>query len=495
MSPLVFASLLITQVWSLSETAAPQTLRLQDALKLVDERGIAVRVARADEESALAQQQRAFSVLMPRVDVETQYTLNCQLGGDPGVDCGDQTVQFVDDDFLSGQELLFHAVADSARAQAQQVPDPAQQQQLIATADALDKAGTTIGNTNNDPVVVAPAHIVTGSVTLSVPLLVLPAWTALDSAKDVAEFRKEAAREAQRQSHLAVTRAWLAAARQARVVDVAASRLADARTRTASLTAGEAVGGISPLVVDGARLEELAAETALVEARTAARHARARLGVLIGQRTDFALDDTDHTDTFAAAAPNDPDAVAAQAVQRRLEVKAAALQARVADRDGLAAWQGYVPEVRAFAQLRGTTNTGGFITAPFGSAVGVGLKWNLWDGGERHGRVALASSAGSVAEARHDEAAWSIEAEVRGAVVDVTRARAVLAVAERAVVVARARLAATELAVSTGVRSEVDLALAASARHTAEVDLISARVGVAAALVGVIAASGDDVQL
>jgi hypothetical protein len=56
-------------------------------------------------------------------------------------------------------------------------------------------------------------------------------------------------------------------------------------------------------------------------------------------------------------------------------------------------------------------------------------------------------------------------------------------------------LAATELAVSTGARSEVDLALAASARHTAEVDLISARVGVAVALVGVIAASGDDVQL
>ena len=495
MNALLFASLLISQTWALSTTTTPQTLRLQDALQLVDERGVAVRVARADEASAMAQEQRAFSVLLPRVDFDTTYTFNCQIGGDPGVDCADQTVQFVDDDFLSGQELLFHSVADSARAQAQQVADPAQQQTLLARADALDKAGTTIGATNNDPLIVAPAHIVSGAVTLSVPLLVLPAWTALDAARDAAAFRKDAAREAQRQSHLGVTRAWLAAVRQARVVDVATARLQDARTRSAALTAGEVVGGISPLMVDGARLEELAAETALVEADAAARHARARLGVLTGLRTDFVLDDAGLVDRFAERAAIDADTAATHAVERRLEVKAAALSARVATRDGIAAWQGYVPEVRAFAQLRGTTNTGGFVAAPFASGLGVGLKWNLWDGGERHGRVGLAAAAGDVADARHDDATWTVEAEARGAVIEVGRARAVLAVAERAVVVARARLAATELAVSTGARSEVDLALAASARHAAEIDLVSAKVAVAVAVVGVIAAGGDDVVL
>lgn len=476
--------------------AQPQTMTLQMALALVDERGVAVRAARADEEIALAQARRAFSVLLPRVDVDASYVFSCQAGAD-SFNCDDQTAQFVSDDFLSGQELLFHAVADGTRGQAQQVPDPARQQALLAQADDLDAAGTKIGNTDNDPIVIAPAHVVNGNLTLSVPLLVLPAWTALENADDAARFRKLAAAEARRLSRLGVTRAWLAAVQKARVVDVADDRLRDARIRRSALEAAEAVGAQSPLVTDGARLEELASEVALVDARAAAGSARARLGVLCGVEDDFIVNDAGFVDGLIknSVSPDVAavDAVAARAAEQRIEVKAAALQQRLADRDGRSAWQGYLPEVRGFAQVRGTTNTSGFVDAPFATGAGVSLRWNLFDGGERQGRVDVANASVAAAAARSDDALWTVRAEVRGATVEVARARAVLAVAERAVVVAGDRLRAVELAVSSGARSDVDLSAAASARAASEVDLVSARIAVALAVVSVSAAAGDDV--
>lgn len=483
---------------ALKATEHPAVLSLDDALARVDERGVALRTARADEEVALAQSRRAFSLLLPRVDVEGSYAFNCQVGveGDAaGFDCADQTAQFVSDDFLSGQELLFHAVADGTRGQAQQVPDPAQQQALLARADDLDSAGTKIGKTNNDPIVISPAHIATANLTVSVPLLVLPAWAAVENADDAAQFRKRATDEARRLTRIGVTRAWLGAVQRSRIVDTATARLNDARTRRAALEAAEAVGAIAPLIVDGARLEELAAETALVDADAQARTARARLGVLFGADVDFAVDDRGVVDGFIAAGSSvDAEVVAARARDHRFEVEATALQARIAERDGRAAWLGYAPEVRAFAQARGTTNTGGFVDTPLGTSVGVSLRWNLFDGFERQARVDSAAAAGRSANARRDDAINSVTAEARGAAFDVARARAVLAVAERAVVVARDRLAAVELAVSTGARSDVDLSAAAAARAAADVDLVSARVGLAAAVVSVRAAAGDDVN-
>lgn len=479
------------------------TLTLTDAFHRLQERGVDVRVAAAEADVASAQADRAFSVLLPRIDVDGSYAFNCQLGGDggvagvAGVDCADQTTQFVSDNFLSGQELLFHAVADANRAQAQQAPDPAQQQALLARADALDDAGTTIGKTDNDPVVLAPAHIASGNLTVSVPLLLLPAWTALESANDVADFRRQARDEALRLSQVGLLQSWLAALAAARVVDVAEARFTDASTRRGALEAAEAVGGVSALVVDGARLEELAAEAALLDARTAARRSRARIGVLLGDARDFALDDNGVIEDITARADDvtaDVDGRVARAVQSRFALRQAALSTRLADRDGRAAWMGFVPEVRAFAQLRATTNTGGFVAAPASSSLGLSLRWSLYDGGERGGRVDAAVAQGRIAQARADDAAVRVEDDVRAAVDDVVRARAFLQVAERAVRVARDRLQAVELAVSAGARSDVDLSAAAAARHSAEVDVVRARVGVAAAVIAVDAAGGAAVH-
>lgn len=482
-----------TSPLALAPSKRAEVLTLDDVLALVDERGVAVRVARGEEAVALAQSRRAFSLLLPRVDVDGSYAFNCSVGGaaaDWGVDCADQTAQLVSDDFLAGQELLFHAVADGTRAQAPQVPDPAQQQALVERADALDDAGTTIGKTSNDPIVVAPAHVASGNLTVSVPLLVLPAWTAVENADDAARFRVLATKEAKRMSRWGATRAYLAAAQKERVREVAAARLREARARRGALEAAEATGAVAALVVDGARLEEFAAEAGLVDADAAAASARARLGVVIGRGVEFAVDGA-VVDAIAARVVDDADAVAARAGAQRIELQAAALQARLADRDGRAAWQGLVPEVRAFAQLRGTTNVGGFVDAPVGSSVGVGLRWNLWDGGERQGRIDAAAANGDIAGARRDDARATVDAEARGAVRDVARAKAVAAVAARAAVVAGDRLKATELAASTGARSDVDLVAAASAKNAADVDLVSANVGVALAVVNVAVVAGD----
>ncbi len=466
-----------------------EVLTLDDVLTLVDERGVAVRVARAEEAIAIAQTARAFSVLLPRVDIDGSYAFNCNVG-ENGYDCADQTAQFVSDDFLAGQELLFHSVADGTRAQAQQVPDPAQQQALIAKADALDDAGTTIGKTDNTPLVVAPAHVASGNLTVSVPLLVLPAWTALENANDAAQFCTLATKEAKRLSRWGATRAYLAAAQKERVREVASARLRDATSRRSALEAAEAAGAVAALVVDGARLEEFAAEAGLVDADAAAASARARLGVVIGRGVEFAVDGS-VVDVYAGRAVDSAAVVADRAGKQRIELQTAALQQRLADREGRAAWQGFVPEVRAFAQLRGTTNVSGFVDAPLGTSLGIGLRWNLWDGGERQGRADAAAANVDIATARGDDARATAFAEARGAVSDVARARAIAAVALRAAGVAKDRLTATELAVSTGARSDVDLVAAASAKNAADVDLVSARTAVALAVVNVAVVAGD----
>jgi outer membrane protein TolC len=471
---------------------SPPTLTLADAWAAVEQRGVAVRTARAEEEVALAQRDRAFSLLLPRVDAEANYVFSCQIAGGSAVDCADQQVQFIGDDFLRGQEFLFQSVAEGTRARAGVVA-PEQQPALLAQADALDAAGAAFGATDNTPTVIAPAHVVSGSVTLSVPLVLMPAWSALASANDAAQFRKEVVVEATRQAKIGVALLWLQAVRQAEVVTLTRVRLADAKVRVAAVERAVALGTTSELVVDGAKLEELAAESALMDATTAAAAARARLGVLIGRNEEFVASGemVEQLSTMI----NVDDGVIERAVAGRIEAKAAALQQRIAEREGDAAWFGYAPELRAFAQLRGTTNVGGFIQAPFATGVGVALKWNLFDGGERQGRVVAAVAQTKISAIKQQDLQLAIAAEIRGALLEGERAHAKMSVAERAVALARSRLAAVELAIATGVRSDVDLSAAAATRHAAEVDHVSARIGVAAAAIALRTAAGGAIEL
>jgi outer membrane protein TolC len=468
---------------ALAPTSQPTSVQLDHALERVQQRGVEFQVAEAEHDEAQAQARRAFSVLLPRVDVEGSYVFSCQLAGNDAVDCGDQTTQFISDDFKAAQALLFRGVADGTRAQAPLAPAE-EQAALYARADALDDGAAAIEAIDNTPVVLAPAHVASGQITASVPIVLVSAWTAMQNAEDYVTLRRAAAAETLRLARLGVARAYLGAVLQDRLRRIAAARVSEAETRVNAIRKAESVGSQSELMVHIATAELLAAKTAAVEADTAALQARARVGLLIGQETDFDIVDDGLVERIVAMTPT---------TQARFEVEAAMLQQGIAQREAAVGWQGMIPEVRAFAQLRGTTNTGGFVAAPMASGLGVSLRWSLFDGFERNGRADVARAQGRIAHSRAMAAQRQARAEVNGAAADLAQARARLALAKAVVEVAQKRLSATELAMQEGANTVVEVSAAATAKQSAENDAAAADIGVAMATLAVLAAAGAGV--
>lgn len=472
-------------LFGLRPSDAPATISLEDALQLAATQSFDLRIAREKVVQQELQVQKAWAMLLPNLNAGGNYTFNC-IGteGAPFLSCDDQTISFASEEQLDQQKLLFSSLGEILRQVAGFEQDPARQAELGQRADQLFDTADEFERAKGDiqPIVVQPAHVVTGNLTLSMPLFNGRAWPLLQNAQTAVEAVDLAGNQARAALLFAVARAYYGAYTTRRMWQASREQLASAEAHRSAVTERVALNAASPLVLRRADLDVIRAEQGVRAAESAYRLAIGGLGNLIGVQTFF--DVGEPPPQVAIESEHGVDQLLSLAYQARPDLRAQKLALTIADRNRVEAWMQFLPSFNLVAQGRATSNVNGFVATPFTGAVMVTASVPLYDGGTRY--VNLKETASRIREEllRVRQLEYRIEGQVRGNVSDLSLKAQALGLAREAVAVAQQTRDQAQSLYDVGAATPLDVSDANLAVYFAEMDLLRAELDLQQARLG-----------
>ncbi len=415
----------------------PRTLTLDEALRELERQNLTLAQARSRAQEATGVQRQALAPLLPTLTASGSYARN----------------------------------SDEARVNIGQllsvlpVPPP---------ASALPP-----------PITIQPLEQLQIMGTLRVPLVVPQAWFDLAAAGQAAEAAEASSEATRLQLRAALAQsAWLAG--EGEEVVAASERAVDtAREQEQSARRAVAAGTAAPLSILQAQTETTRRASDLVRARSDMDRARLALGVLLGRAEPLRI-------LLPPAAPPaglDGEALAAEALSRRPEIRAQEALSRSAGRQLDSAWWRLAPQLSASA-----TAFASDVAYPTGQKDGwratLDLTWTLYDGGLRYGKALQAEAALAGAGAASSEQRIEVVQQVKDAVRDVAVARERLQLAERQRELAAETAASAHRSFEAGVAGSVDVLDANDRLYQSEVGLAQGRAQLGVALVSLDRAAG-----
>jgi outer membrane protein TolC len=373
-------------------------------------------------------------------------------------------------DLAIARESIAQASADVGRARALLLPSVALQGRYTRNDR---EAGFDLGGF---AVTLQEREQLDGSATLTVPLLVAPAYPALSAAKRGREASEASFEATSSELLLGVAQAYYAAAgadellaARKNAVEVTARTLRDARTRLAA-------GAASQVDVTRAELATVQAEQAVTEAAGARDAAYRGLATLILLREPFTV----APGTRAAPAPASAQELTAAALRTKPELRAlersvSALDAQLASN----AWS-WAPTVAAFATAR-QSSVAGMTGEKEAWLAGIQLDWKLFDGGTRSADRSDLQSQRRAADTQLARERDALADEIADRARAVETKKSALAAAERGLALAEETLATVRVQYAAGAVTQIELLQAQDARVASEVSLAQARFDLAMA--------------
>lgn len=330
-----------------------------------------------------------------------------------------------------------------------------------------------------------------GTVSLSQPILSLPAFPLYAQAKHALEAERWGAAQDKRLVAFDTARAFLVVRTNQRLLDSANQRLERARAAQANAEARAKAALTSVNDVTLAMVDTAAAarEVALAEGNLA--KAYVQLGFLVGRPVAGALADSGMTMRAAEAGAFRAEDVVRIAEGRRPDVRAAEERTLAARENAKEPLYRLAPTLGLSAQVKLTVAPVAPEKAHDESAQ-LTLTWNLYDAGVRYAdrRVRLAQAESQAL----DEKALrrSIAADVGLALASLKAAREAHRISGEAVEAARKHTAETEILYQQGLARALELVTANGRRYDAEVARETARLSMAQAYLDLRFAIGLD---
>ncbi|MFL5263576.1 MAG: TolC family protein [Anaeromyxobacteraceae bacterium] len=430
----LLAALALLASSPLAEDAPPATLSLAEALRLLDDRSLALAQARARIDEAAGVSRQALSAALPTVQIGGSYTRN----------------------------------SDAARAPIGQ---------LLARQNPGAPAPPDL--------IIQPLEAFSASGAVRVPLVAPSAWADVSAAR-AAERGAEASAEALRVQlrGALVQSAWAASAGE-EIASATLRAVASADEQARSAERAVAAGTGVPLAVLQARTEAVKRRSDLARARADLERARLASGVLLGRAEPVRI----ALPAAASPAALDAGALTGEALSRRAEIRAAEAQVAAAERQLASARLRWLPQLSttasAFAQD---------VPLPTGKTDGwrltLDLGWTVYDGGLRDGRARQASGAIATARAAAEAQRVAVAQEVKDAARDVALAVERLHLAEEQAGLAGEAAATARRGFAGGVASSLDVLDANDRLYQSDIGLADARARLGLALAALDRAAG-----
>ncbi len=296
--------------------------------------------------------------------------------------------------------------------------------------------------------------------------LIAPAlWPSIAAAytgERVANLNVENAR---REVLFGVAQAYYAVANLRQLVVVAERQLALTREREKDARVRFQAGASPKVALLRAEIDRAQAEQDLKRSQNSHQSARLALATLVGRPVDFEVE--------IPPAPRPPEGdPEAAALRDRPDVLAAASSVDLAKQQRTATWLRYAPSVGAFGQLR-WTNFSGFSGHETTWAAGVGVSWNLLDGGLREAQIREANARVAEADAARQNAQVQAVEEVRRARLDMESALGNKAKASERVALARENERLVSVSYKAGSATYLESTDATESLRQAEISLVA----------------------
>ncbi len=468
----------------LPDDGTREALTLTDVLRIADAEAADVRVAAERVVQSEANLRRAWSGLLPQVNLNGSWQLACTGGGVDVLSCADRTTNLVDPDQLDQQANLLEGLAQVFITAADASNDPEQAADLRAQAAEMQAGADSAREQakNVEPVVVQPANVFSSTLTIAVPLFNGRAFPLLLNAYEAVDVAGHARDQVKNALLYSTTRAYHGAVAAKKLVGIAERQLESAARHKAATAARVEAQTQPPLSLRRAELEELRAKQQLANARNSYDVSVATLGLVLGREQAF--DVVEPEAVAKVAVPASLDALLEQALTSRPDVQAQRKALEIARRGELDAWMMFAPSVNLVAAARATSFTQGFVRDPVTGTLSITATLPLYDGGLRY--AALKDSASRVREEsiRARQLEDRVRAQVRGNARDVRVKQDQLALSKESAAVARTAHEQAQAMFDAGVGTALDVSDTALALFVAENDLARAELDLQLARIG-----------
>ena len=314
-----------------------------------------------------------------------------------------------------------------------------------------------------------PATSWQGDLTLRVPVFYPKVWSDYGSAKDAVDAAKLSSQESERQVIAGVADLIVSVVTAERLAEVARSSL-KAALATVDLTKRRAALGASN-TLDVLRVEGEASlsRSQVVTTNEAVIRAREALGSALGSPQEWGVTPDIQVDALVADAQrscrqeND--------VEARTDVRAAKANVGVAERRLKGIDYTYLPTVDAVSSLDVYSPVSGINDRHETWSIGGILKWNLYDGGLRGGLRDSAKATVDAAQADLAEAKRAASLQVTQALRQVQVAEANLAVSSKTREIDSETARLTKISFLNGSGTSFDLVTSEAQLRVAEADL------------------------
>lgn len=250
-------------------------------------------------------------------------------------------------------------------------PDFSKPAQLITNPD---------GSVNVIPQVmratILPLNQWAGQISVTQPLLVMPAYFGIANAKTASELTEEQTTFARNEIILGISQAYYGAVAARRLIEVSAAQLESAKEQERVAKARFDVGEIPKVGYLRAAVQRATFEQDLRRAQNAYVSTKIALAALVGIEGPFSVE----APPEAEIPRGSRDELIRVALEERKDLKASRLAVEVAERAIKTAWWQFAPVVLATGQVN-FTNFGGFTGNATTWTVGVSAILNIFDAG------------------------------------------------------------------------------------------------------------------
>lgn len=364
-----------------------------------------------------------------------------------------------------------------------------------ALAQALPKLSTSGTFTHlftlPDPNVSGvPANQFIGTLDLRQPLLNLPSWNNVGTAKELQRSAEYTQKDIQRQLLAVVAQNAVAVITSERIAESNRVSLASALS-TADLTRRRAALGASNAVdVLRAEQEVATSRAQLVAGDETVLRSREALGVALGYTGQWGVSPNVRVEELEQTAFGFCRPV--PSVESRADVRAAVKSLDAAKKDRTTADYTFVPTVDLVSQL-------GYYSFQFRSPsldhlswyAGATATWLLFDGGDRYGQRRQKEALRTIAQETLTQTQRKATLEAIQAERNILVARATLEVASSARDIAKESARLSRVAFMNGSGTSFDLVDSAKRLREAEIDLLNKQFGVFQAEIAAFLAKAD----
>ena len=327
-------------------------------------------------------------------------------------------------------------------------------------------------------------HQLGGQLQFSQALIAPPLWPAIRAAyigEEVAELSVENARKeilfAVAQIYYGAVGLREATELQERMLEVVLAHERDAELRVEQGTAPR-------VALLRARIERTQAEQDLVRTRNSYRGVLSSLATLLDRDPDFEVERPPSPDPI-----EEDEDLAGSALELREDVRAARVAVDLSEEMRKVVRNRYLPAIGLTATYQ-RSNVRGF-TDEYGSWVaGVGLSWNLFDGGLRESELQEAEARISERRAQASSAAARARDEIRRAKLELESAQANLVTAREQALLGSENVELLQQAFEAGVATSLEMVDANAALRAAELARINEQLNAELAALALARAAG-----